>query len=46
MLGTAEKVRINSEVTFSYGFLYMDMPVLADQQGFTYISSAQTQDAV
>ena len=32
MLGTAGEVRKNSYVTISYGFLYMDTPVLVNQQ--------------
>ena len=31
---------------FSYGILQMDMPMLADQQGLTYISSVWTLVAV
>ena len=33
-------------VTFSYGPLHMDVPVLADQQEPTYNSSVRTQDVV
>ena len=29
---------------FSYGLLRMDAPVLADQQGLSYMSSVQTLD--
>ena len=30
---TTEEVRTNSYATFSYGFLYVDVPVLSDQHG-------------
>ena len=46
MLGIAGEVTMNSKVIFSYGLLYMDTPVLADQQISTFISSVQTLDAV
>ena len=32
MLGTADEAWTNSQATFSYGLLYMGIPVLADQQ--------------
>ena len=40
------EVRMNSYMIFSYGVLHMDIPVLANQQKLTFISSVQTQDAV
>ena len=38
--------KTNTKGTFSYEILHIDGPVLADYQGLTYISSAQTLDAV
>ena len=32
MLGTAGEVRMKSKTTFSYGFQYVDTPVLANQR--------------
>ena len=32
MLVTTEEVRMKSRITFSYGLLHMDTPVLTDQQ--------------
>ena len=46
LLATASKVRTNTWVTFSYGLLHMDTPLLADKQTFTFISSVLTLDAV
>ena len=46
ILYTAGEVRMNSSVTFFYGLLQMDTPVLANQQELTYISSVWTHDAV
>ena len=46
MWNTVEEVRTNSEMTFSYGPLHMDMQVLADQQEVIYNSSGRTQDMV
>ena len=46
MPGIASEERANSSATFFYVVLSMDAPVLVDQLGFTYISSAQTLDAV
>ena len=43
---TAGEVRTNSWVTFFYGPLYMDEPVLDNQQELIYISSVRTQDVV
>ena len=40
---TAGKARMNSFVTFFYGLLHIDVPVLADQQERIYISSVRTQ---
>ena len=37
MLGNAGEVRTNTLETFSYGFLHMDAPVLADQQRLIHI---------
>ena len=37
MIGTAGDARMNSYATFSYGLLHMDIPVLADRQGFTLV---------
>ena len=45
MRDATEKARTNSKMTFSYGPLHMDVPVLADRQELTYNSSALTQDA-
>ena len=45
MWGTAGETRTNSLATFSSGFQHVDVPVLANQQGFTYISSVWTQNA-
>ena len=45
MWGTDGNERMNLWAIFSYGLLYMDTPVLADQQRLTYISSVQTVDA-
>ena len=42
----AGEARSNSLVTFSYGLLYMAVPVLADRQELTYNSSVRTQDIV
>ena len=33
-------------MTFFYGSLHIDVPVLADQQELTYIISAQTKDLI
>ena len=33
-------------MSFCYGLLYLDSPVLVGQQGLTYINSVRTQDAV
>ena len=41
-----EIVRTNSGVAFSNGLLLIDIPVLSDQQGLTFINSMQTLDAV
>ena len=46
MLGTAGEVKINSKLTFSYGPLHKDIPVLANQQKLTFISSMHTLDAI
>ena len=42
----AGEIRTNSLARSSYGLLHMDTPVLADQQGLTYIISVRTLDAV
>ena len=39
MLSTIGEVITDILTMFSYGLLHMDKPVLANQQGFTYISS-------
>ena len=44
MLGTAKEIRINSQVTFLYGLLLMDTPVLTDQQRLTFIYFVWTLD--
>ena len=36
---TAGEVRMKQEAIFSHGLLFMDVPVLADQQGLTDIIS-------
>ena len=41
---TAGEIRTNLLVTFLYGPLHMDMPLLANQQELIYIISVQTQD--
>ena len=46
MVGTAGEVRMKLYVTYSYGLLHMDTPVLANQQKMTSISSVQTLDAI
>ena len=46
MWDTAGEARTNSQITFSYGSINMDVPVLADQQELTYSSSVLTQDVV
>ena len=46
LLDTAGDIRTNSLATFSYGLLHTNASVLADQQGLTYISSVQIQNAV
>ena len=46
ILGTARGKRTHSWETFSYGVLDMDMPVLAKQEGLTYISTVLKLDAV
>ena len=46
MLGTTEEVQTNTLVMFSYGTPYIDTPVLADQQQFTFISPVWTLDAI
>ena len=38
MRGTVEETRVSSQTTLSYEFLYMNVPVLADQQRLTNIS--------
>ena len=43
--GTTGEIRKNTEATFSYGLLYMDLPVLTDQLRLTYITSVWTHDA-
>ena len=43
---TAGEARTNSFVTFLFRPLYMDVPVLADQQELINISSVRTQDVV
>ena len=44
MLGTTGEVNTNAQVTFYYGLLLMDAPVLADGQKFTFTSAVQTLD--
>ena len=46
LLATAREAETNSLVMFSYGFLHMDVSVLANLQGFTYTSSIWTPDAI
>ena len=36
-MGTAREARTNSQVTFSYELLHMNVPWLPDQQRLTYI---------
>ena len=38
--------RILDKVMFFYGFLFLDVPGLIDQQEFTYISSVRTHDVI
>ena len=38
-VGTAGETKTKSEKTSFYGPLHMDVPVFANQQGFTYIRS-------
>ena len=45
MRDTAEEARTNSETTFSYRLLHMELPVLVSQQRLACISSIRTQDA-
>ena len=45
-LDTAGEVRTNSQAIFLYGLLYMGTPVLANQQGLTYIISTWTLDTI
>ena len=42
MLGTAGEVKTNSYATFSHGLLYMETPVLANQQRPIFISFVWT----
>ena len=46
MLGTTWDIKMNSESTFSYGLLNIDMPLLDDKQELNYIISVQTLDDV
>ena len=46
MWETAGEVKITSNMTFIYGLLHMEIPVLADQQELIYISSVQIQNVV
>ena len=46
ILGSAGKVRKNSYVMFPPWILHMDVPRLANQQGFAYISSVPILDEV
>ena len=46
MTSTAEEMRTNLYATFFYRPLHIDLPVLADRQRFTCISSMRTLDAV
>ena len=42
MRGTDGKAKKNLKVTFFYGLLLKDVPVLTDQQELIYVSSVQT----
>ena len=44
MLSTAGEVLTNSEAKLSCGMIYLDSPVLANQQKLTFISSVQMLD--
>ena len=46
MLNTAGEEKINSEVTFFYGLLPMDTPVLVVRERLRHISFVQTSDVV
>ena len=46
LLHTAGKVKLNSKAMFSYGFVHMDTPVLANQQKFTSINFVQTMHTI
>ena len=45
-MDTGGEVRMNPNTTFFYEVIYMDIPMLADQQRIRFISSVWTQDAV
>ena len=46
MQDTAEGIKTNSGLTFTFGSLPMDMSVFGDQQKLSYNSSVRTLDVV